>query len=148
MYIFIILIIFFGELLIKNHIEKKCPDSKNKKIINRHIIIRRSHNYGFAFNRGEKHPAVVAALSLGLAVFCTLIFIFSFGERGNGMLKLGLSFLLGGAYSNTYDRIRRKYVVDYFSFAGEKNIFRNLVFNLSDFFILIGALLTVISYKK
>ena len=35
------------------------------------------------------------------------------GQKGKAALKLGLAFLLGGAFSNTYDRLKRKYVVDY-----------------------------------
>ena len=49
------------------------------------------------------------------------------------MLKTGLSLILGGAYSNTYDRLFRKYVVDYVSFEVRNPRLRNIVFNLSDF---------------
>ena len=34
------------------------------------------------------------------------------GMRGKKLLKAGLSLLLGGAFSNTYDRVMREYVVD------------------------------------
>lgn len=148
MYIFIIVAIFLGEFYVKNSIEKKYVNGKQKKIMRNRIRIRKSYNYGFAFNKGEKCPLLVATLSLGLAVFCTLVFIFSLGKNGNTLLRLGLSFLLGGAYSNTYDRIRRKYVVDYFSFEVKSVKLRNLVFNLSDIFILIGVLMVILSEGK
>ncbi len=57
------------------------------------------------------------------------------------MLKTGLALILGGAYSNTCDRLRRKYVVDYVTFPKISTI----VFNLSDFGIIIGAVLLVVS---
>ena len=57
------------------------------------------------------------------------------------MLKAGLSLLVGGAFSNTYDRLKRKYVVDYISFGVKWKGLRKVVFNVSDFCIIIGALL-------
>lgn len=56
--------------------------------------------------------------------------------------------ILGGAYSNTYDRLFRKYVVDYVSFEVRNPRLRNIVFNLSDFGIMIGSCLLVISQMR
>ena len=61
------------------------------------------------------------------------------------MLKLGLSLLLGGAFSNTYDRFTREYVVDYFSFCSPWKGLNRIVFNISDFCIIIGSLIAVLS---
>ena len=74
----------------------------------------------------------------------TVVFIVSLGHRGNNLLRLGLSLLLGGAFSNTYDRLRRGYVVDYVSFPVKWQAFRKIVFNCSDFCIIIGALLSAL----
>ena len=78
----------------------------------------------------------------------TVIFLLTFSIKGNGMLKAGLAFLLGGAYSNTYDRLVRKYVVDYVSFPVKNKKLRSIVFNISDFCIMIGALLMVLGSVK
>ena len=64
---------------------------------------------------------------------------------GSGLLKWGLTVMLGGAYSNTYDRLKRKYVVDYVSFNVPFQRLRQVVFNLGDFCIMIGAMLSVLS---
>ena len=74
----------------------------------------------------------------------TVAFVCSLGQKGNRLLRLGLSLLLGGAFSNTYDRLRRRYVVDYLTFNVRWKPLRRVVFNLSDFCIMIGALLVVI----
>ena len=59
-------------------------------------------------------------------------------------MRLGL---LGGAFSNAYDRLKRGYVVDYFSLNLKWEPLRRVVFNISDFCILIGAMLVAIGTK-
>ena len=108
------------------------------------ILIRRHHNRGVMLNFLQKRQPVVAALSLVLAIAITVLFGLSLGTRGNNLLRVGLSFLLGGAFSNTYDRLKRKYVVDYLSFNVKWKKLRGIIFNISDFCIIIGALLAVI----
>ena len=46
--------------------------------------------------------------------------------------KLGIAIILGGAISNLYDRVVRRYVVDYFSIQCGK--LKGVVFNLGDIF--------------
>ena len=57
------------------------------------------------------------------------------------MEKTGYTFLLGGALSNLYDRCRKGYVTDYIRFHSPWKRLNELVFNLSDFFIMAGAVL-------
>ena len=59
-------------------------------------------------------------------------------------MKTGLSIVLGGAYSNTYDRLFRTYVVDYISFGVKNQKLRRVVYNIADFCIMIGTILVVI----
>ena len=94
-------------------------------------------------NFGEKKQKLVAFISLILTLFLTLAAVL-FGEKGTKLLKVGLAMVLGGAYSNTYDRLFRTYVVDYVSFGVKNQRFRRIIFNLSDFCIMIGAILVVI----
>ena len=91
-------------------------------------------------NLGEKKSALVCALSVGLMFFCLGIFICTLTGKGNRLLKAGLSLLLGGGFSNTYDRLTRRYVVDYFSFRTGIKALDRVVFNLADFAIMIGAM--------
>jgi len=149
-YVLVILGIFFGDLWIKNRIEERIPetgsgeagtDTTLKSIMGGRILVRRYHNQGAILNLGRKCRLLVTALSVALSVLMTAVFIFSLGQRGNRLLRLGLSILLGGAFSNTYDRLKRQYVVDYFSFGVKWKPLRNIVFNLSDFCIIIGAML-------
>lgn len=95
-------------------------------------------------NLGARQSRRVAALSVLLCIVMTCAFVLSLGHRGNLTLRTGLSLLLGGSFSNTYDRLKRKYVVDYFSFNVKWKPLRRIVFNLSDFCIIVGALLTAL----
>ena len=143
-YLCIAALIFAGELGIKNYVEKKRNAGEEKEICKGRILLRKYHNKGTCMNLGEKKSNVVAGLSLILTTALALVFLFTLTRHGNGWLKAGLSLLLGGAFSNTYDRLKRKYVVDYFSFGVKWEPLRAIVFNISDFCILIGALIIAI----
>ena len=143
-YLFIAAFIFAGELVIKNYVEKKRKTGEETEILKGRILIRKYHNKGACMNLGEKKSNVFAGLSLILTAALALVFLFTLTRRGNGWLKAGLSLLLGGAFSNTYDRLKRKYVVDYFSLGVKWAPLRGVIFNISDFCILIGALLVAL----
>lgn len=136
--------IFLGDLWIKAQIEKRMKEGETKCFCKGRILLRKHHNRGVMLNFLQKRQPVVAALSLVLTVAVTVLFGLSLGTRGNNLLRVGLAFLLGGAFSNTYDRLKRKYVVDYLSFGVGWKKLRSIIFNISDFCIIIGALLAVI----
>lgn len=136
--------IFIGDLWIKTQIEKGMTEGETKCICKGRILLRRHHNRGVMLNLLQKRQPVVAVLSLVLTIAMAVLFGLSLGTRGNNLLRVGLAFLLGGAFSNTYDRLKRKYVVDYLSFGVKWERLRRIIFNISDFCIIIGALLAVI----
>lgn len=137
--------IFALDLLLKNQIEKKLEEGEIKPFCKGRLLIRKYHNTGAFLDLGAKKQGAVACLSLLLTLCMTVVFLSTFTFRGNSTLKAGLAFLLGGAYSNTYDRLVRKYVVDYVSFPVRNPRIRRIVFNISDFCILIGALLMTVA---
>lgn len=136
--------IFWGDFFLKNYIELHVDEREERKICRGKLLIRKHHNKGMMLNAGQKRRRLVAALSLVFTVLLTLVFIVSLGHHGNHLLRLGLSLLLGGAFSNTYDRLRRGYVVDYVSFPVKWQGFRKIVFNCSDFCIIIGSLMSAL----
>lgn len=136
--------IFLLDLLIKNYIETHLEVGQEKSVCRGKLLIRRYHNRGAFLDAGEKRQKAVALLSLLLTLFMTVVFLSTFSLHGNSTLRAGLALLLGGAYSNTYDRLTRNYVVDYVSFPVKNKRVRRVVFNISDFCIMIGALLMVL----
>ncbi len=118
--------IFFLDMGIKNLIEKKVPEGETKEIGRGCLLLRKHHNKGAFLNMGEKKSGFVAILSIALTLAMTVLFLVTFSFRGSRLLKSGLALLLGGAYSNTYDRMRRHYVVDYVSFPVKNKAIRPL----------------------
>ena len=135
--------IFWVEFLIKTLVEKKGKTGVTKPLFGGKILLKKYYNKGFALNVMEKNPKVVAGISLVLMIMVSVVALV-FGSKWNGLIKTGFAFLLGGAYSNTYDRLYRKYVVDYFSIGVKHKRLQSLVFNLADFCILTGAVLIAI----
>ncbi|MDE5825441.1 MAG: signal peptidase II [Lachnospiraceae bacterium] len=155
-YIMTLMSLLAADSIIKYQVEKG-DFVGEKPVADGKIVIKRYHNRGAMMNIGDKNQYLIALLSLVFSAFVTGIFVATLGRKGKGILKTGLALILGGAYSNTYDRLRRKYVVDYFSvrfMKAEKcknRFFRKLiekcsaiVFNLADFGIIIGAFLLVL----
>lgn len=148
-YLMVILGIFGLDIGIKNHIEEFLEEKEQQSKCGGFLITQKYHNKGAFLNAGQSRQKLVAVLSVLLTLLMTAIFIGSLTIAGSEVLKWGLSMLLGGAYSNTYDRLKRKYVVDYVSFRVPFKWLRQIVFNIGDFGIMIGAMLVVIgSYLK
>ena len=59
-------------------------------------------------------------------------------------IEFTIAMLAGGGLSNLYDRYTKHHVVDYVRFQTGPKWFRRIIFNVSDFFIFIGAVLAVI----
>lgn len=147
-YAFLAVAVFIADLCIKNHIERTKTEGETGAVLDGRLLLRKYHNRGAFLDMGQHNRGVVSILSLGLTLAATVLFLTTFTFRGSGVLKAGLALLLGGAYSNTYDRLVRKYVVDYVSFPVKNKKIRNIVFNISDFCIMIGALLIVLGSAR
>lgn len=103
------------------------------------IRIHRNHNYGFPFGFLKEKPQLVTAVPMAVSSAVAGALSMLLVRKGCGIQKVGLSMVLGGALSNLYDRFKRGYVVDYFSFSlpGIKKV----VFNLGDLFVFLGTAL-------
>lgn len=142
-YVLTMLSIFAGECFLKNHIEANVPENGEKKVLRGAVILTKHHNRGAALNTGERHPGIIRAVSAATVTVAMALFAFGSGRMRKPMMKWGLSLLLGGGLSNTWDRFRRGYVVDYFRLNVPAKRLRRLIFNLSDFSIMLGTALMV-----
>ena len=114
------------------------------------IGVRLLHNKGVARGMLGSHPGIVKNLSVALTAAAGCIWAAMLSDKKISRLdiarNIGMSTLLAGAISNTKDRVSRGYVVDYFSFLKGPEELRNLVFNLSDMGILIGAAVSAAAF--
>ncbi len=123
--------------------EERLPGMANakKKAAPKAIRCSFTKNSGAMLGLGRKHPKAVLAAAGTLSAAALVVYILTLGRAGKRMLKAGLSLLLGGAFSNLYDRLRREYVTDYISFVRGPERLRRIVYNIGDFAIMIGAAL-------
>lgn len=132
--------VFVLDYCLKRQVEEK-PDDYRKEILGGRILLRKSHNRGAMMNLMDERQQLVAGFSLGLTVSLTAAWLYLLGRRGFGLMKTGLSLLIGGACSNVFDRLKRRYVVDYFSFQVKWKRMQKIVFNLGDICIFLGTFL-------
>lgn len=143
-YVMISMALFFIDGVIKYRVEKNGKAGEILPLLHGKLWYRKFHNTGAMLGMGKNNPYLVSCVCVLFTVFMTRVFAATLGYHGKATLKTGLALLLGGAYSNTYDRIKRKYVVDYVSFPVKNQKIRNIIFNISDFGIMIGSLLLVV----
>lgn len=145
-YLIISVGIFVLDFVVKNFVEKKLEYNKPEKKLRDMLIIRKIYNRGGALNALDSKQEFVAGFSAALTFAAIISQISLLEKKGAKALKIGLSFIIGGAASNVYDRIVRKYVVDYFSFNSKIKKLKDIVFNISDLFIFLGVAIATI-YK-
>ncbi len=147
-YILIVFLILAFEWKYKNYIEATFDFKRQEYRANKLIKIRKYHNPGAFLNIMQHKKKLLHGISIAFTGIIAMVFLLTLCHKGNRVLKLGLALLLGGAFSNTYDRLSRNYVIDYFSFCTPWKKFNQIVFNISDFCILIGTLLVVLKTEN
>lgn len=123
----------------KQYVEDIFKRGEERQASTSKIVIRKVHNKGFCLNALDKYPALIKGVSAGL---CGLIGAYAyqlFQKRGSWTLKLGMTFLGAGAVSNTFDRIVRGYVVDYWGIKCKNSKLSKITANLADIYIMIGS---------
>lgn len=131
-------------LLIDQITKKKAvemgSDGEKRTLFNGKVQLGLIYNKGAFLGFLGNHKRLLMVANLGSLVILLIALISVFLTKGNHILKLGLSFMTGGALGNIYDRFTRKKVVDFFAFKWKSNIY----FNLADMFVFLGAILLVI----
>ena len=136
-------VLFMIDFIFKGMAEERLSENKRIPICNGKLFLTKFHNKGAFLGALQNRPELLKGISYGIIVMCTVIYLLTLGKKGKTMLKIGLTCLLGGAYSNAYDRMKKAYVVDYFGFQSKNKRLSQMVFNLSDFMIAIGAVTAV-----
>lgn len=127
------------DLGLKWLIEQEKPEDFPKPLshTNGTILLYRNHNAGFPFGFLEEHGELVRMIPLAIISGLFGYLAAMLPQKGKRVQKIGIAIILGGAISNLYDRVVRRYVVDYFSIQCGK--LKKVVFNLGDIFVFLGS---------
>lgn len=138
-------LLFLIDFLLKESVEANIKQGEERRILKGKVLLRKVYNEGMAFNTLDQYPAFVRWSSTITGGFFGIYYVLQLLKKGNYMKKLAMTFFIGGALSNIYDRIVRKKVVDYFGFETKWKKIRNITFNLGDFFIFAGTFLYIVT---
>lgn len=146
--ILLIVLVAGTDLICKWYVDSKFKKGENITCCKDRIVVRKVHNKGMMLNFLEKCPDIVKSGSFLALVIVFLYQMFLFQKQGLWKEKIGLAFISGGAISNTFDRIKRGYVVDYIGFNCKSKKAANVTYNLGDFAIFVGTILVLIENLK
>lgn len=135
--LFILLTTF--DMGIKEYVEEHFEKKTEKETVIPKVVLRKVHNKGFCLDTLDKYPGVVKGASAVISGMIGIQAYSLFQKRGSWMEKLGITILGAGAFSNTFDRIGRGYVVDYFGVKIKNSKLSKITANLADVYILAGS---------
>ncbi|XCP86458.1 signal peptidase II [Roseburia hominis] len=138
----IVSVIFGMDQGMKYYVEKHVKDGKDQGFFRQRGILRKVHNRGMMMNYLEQHPLLVQLASVFAMGILLIWQALTLKKRGHIWEKLGIAFMTGGALSNTFDRVKRGYVVDFLAVKAKQKKLTDMTFNVGDFAIFGGAILT------
>lgn len=139
-----------ADILVKQSVERNV-DGDERKILGGCMILRKVYNKGFAFNFMEKKPGIVKAVSGGAAALVFIYSQFLMTRKRRFLEKTGMMLVMGGAWSNLFDRLVRGKVVDYLAVNTKWKKAASVTFNIGDLCIFAGAPLALagrLLYKR
>jgi signal peptidase II len=146
LFILIILIIFALDQISKLIINHTIQLHKSFAIIDGFFSIVHVRNRGMVFgimNKPEVGPGFYILVITTIIAIILLIYWFIKLKEDEWRLRLGLSFILGGAFGNLVDRLRIREVIDFLDFF--IGSYHWPAFNISDASLTIGTIWIAIS---
>ena len=111
------------------------------KFESKYLRLTHLENHGFFLGLGQKHEKLLRWLPLGAWLAAAACLLPELARRAFAA-KLGILLVLLGGVSNQWDRLRRGSVTDYIQFPHRRVKKRALVWNLADFMLIGGVVLT------
>ena len=111
------------------------------KFESKYLRLTHLENHGFFLGLGQKHEKLLRWLPLGVWLAAAACLLPELIRRAFAA-KLGILLVLLGGVSNQWDRLRRGSVTDYIQFPHRRVKKRALVWNLADFMLIGGVVLT------
>ena len=98
-------------------------------------------NRGAAFGMLDDKRWIFMVVS-SIAIVALLVYMSKFAPPSK-MLKIGLSFIVGGGIGNMIDRVAYGYVVDFLDFCAFPNLWK-WMFNVADACVCVGAAMVAV----
>ena len=134
-----------ADIAVKFYIESNVARGEEHSMLDGRVIIRKVYNKGMALNKFDDHEEEVKIVSVFATVILTIYQMFWLMHKKHFFRKAGLSLMVAGAWSNTFDRWVRGYVVDYVGFRTKWKKFTDITFNMGDFCIIGGCILYMLT---
>ncbi len=129
--IFLFSFLFLLDFGFKEYSSKHLKWNGQINYFNNFLQIIYVENKGIAFNLLENKKRLILISNFLLLSY--ILYLYFASENS----KIPLILIFSGGFGNFFDRFIRGYVIDYIYF----NLKKFPVFNLSDFYIIIGAIL-------
>ena len=140
-------ILFTADQIMKTYAEQEL-DIKDEKKLPGPVVLRKTRNHGMFLGVLSDRSALVRGLSAIVSGVVTALQAVSLMRKDGYRRKVGLTFLSAGAWSNTFDRFVRGYVVDYIGFSFKNPKLAKITYNLGDFFIAAVVLCMAVAGQK
>ena len=145
-YLLFVLAIILLDQISKLFIDLNFTIHQQKKILDGFFNIWYTQNTGAIWGifSSLENP-IISKIITGLSIIAVIIVIVYFLKiKPTCVLELtSLSFIIGGAFGNIFDRLFRGYVIDFLDFYINK--YHWPTFNIADSFITIGVIILAIS---
>lgn len=134
-------------LLAADRVLKYLSRTGKLKFESKYLRLTHLENRGFFLGLGQKHEKLLRWLPLGVWLLAAVCLLPQLCKRAF-TAQLGIAAVLLGGISNQWDRLRRGSVTDYLQFPQRRVKKRGLVWNLADFMLVGGVVLTVVGLLK
>ena len=134
-------------LFITDRVLKHLSRTGKLKWESKYLRLTHLENRGFFLGLGQKHEKLLRWLPLGVWLTAAVCLLPELAKRVFSA-QLGILLVLLGGISNQWDRLRRGSVTDYIQFPHRRVKKRSLVWNLADFMLIGGVVLTVAGLLK
>lgn len=147
-YLLITAAVFLLDYIVKHYMDKKYARKVQHPRLCNKIIIEKYYNKGAALGFLHHKPLLLRALHTSIVLVVGVGYYFLMRIPGKTLSKTGMALLVGGGASNLYDRYTKGHVIDYFHLNFGPKPLRQIIFNISDFCVFIGALLAVLGAEE
>lgn len=134
-------------LLAADRVLKYLSRTGKLKFESKYLRLTHLENRGFFLGLGQKHEKLLRWLPLGVWLLAAVCLLPQLCKRAF-TAQLGIAAVLLGGISNQWDRLQRGSVTDYLQFPHRRVKKRALVWNLADFMLVGGVVLTVVGLLK